>query len=719
MQFEFVREGDLTQALTVGFELGGTASRPGVTGADYAVLGATGVVSNGRGSVVFAAGSNKASIRVDPTSDYNIEGNETVSVSLLAGTGYTPAQSGGSLATVTIVNDDYAPGTRPTYALEPMALTANEGSTVSYIINTTNVAAGTQLKYALTGITQADLVAGGTLTGQVTVGANGKAQLNVQLANDELTESRAEVLSASFNTLTSATPVLRAAGVVINDSSKAPEVSVQLLGTGTVSEDGGQTLIYEVSRSSANAALRVGYSLSGTASALTDYTKSITTTVIEFAAGETTKQLIVSPRTDTTIENNESVTLTLSSGTGYSLKSGQSAATGMISNDDYLPVYRIEALPTMVEEGQTVRYVLDTDHVATGTVVSYTLSGVSVADLMGAGGVAPSLTGTVVVGADGKAILDVMLKADELTEAVPETLRASFKVGTSVVATAAGVGIEDTSQNVEVNVNRLGASSVYENDSSQVVFEFNRTGEALGALSVGYSLGGTARTGSDFTGSGTSGTVTFAAGSETAQLRLTLTNDQLVEADESLSLTLRTGTGYVLGEYATSELIVKNDDFRGTDRSEQINGDEAVNYLQGLGGVDRLYGRGGDDTLAGGSGKDVLYGGEGADTFYFDLAGRTNTDKIMDFDGSVDKIMLDSQLFAGLDANNDGVVDTSAFSQTGSAVGTQAQILYSASSGKLSYDADGTGAQQAQEFATLTANTSIWHDDILLKPALV
>jgi len=340
-----------------------------------------------------------------------------------------------------------------------------------------------------------------------------------------------------------------------------------------------------------------------------------------------------------------------------------------------------------------------------------------VADLVGEGGVAPSLTGTVVVGADGKAILDVMLKADELTEAVAETLQASFKVGTGVVATAAGVGIEDTSQNVEVNVNRLGASSVYENDSSQVVFEFNRTGEALGALSVGYSLGGTARTGSDFTGSGTSGTVTFAAGSETAQLRLTLTNDQLVEADESLSLTLRTGTGYVLGEYATSELIIKNDDFMGTQKSEQINGDESGNYLQGLGGVDQLYGRGGDDTLDGGSGKDVLYGGAGADTFYFDLTGRTNTDKIMDFDGSVDKIMLDSQLFAGLDANNDGVVDTSAFSQTGSAVGTQAQILYSASTGKLSYDADGTGAQQAQEFATLTANTSIWHDDILLKAA--
>jgi len=489
-----------------------------------------------------------------------------------------------------------------------MALTANEGSTVTYIINTTNVAAGTQLRYTLSGITQPDLAAGDTLTGVVTVGADGKAQLNVQLANDELTESRAEVLSASFNTLTSATPVLRAAGVLVNDSSKTPEVSVQLLGAGTVSEDGGQTLIYEVSRSSANAALRVSYSLSGTASASTDYTKNITSTTIEFAAGETTKQLIVTPRTDTTIENNETVTMTLNSGTGYSLKSGQSAATGTISNDDYAPVYRIEALPAMVEEGQTVRYVLDTDHVATGTVVGYTLSGVSVADLVGAGGVAPSLTGTVVVGPDGKAILDVMLKADELTELAPETLRASFRVGTSVVATAAGVFIEDTSQNVEVNVNRLGASSVYES-GNEVVFEFNRTGEALGALSVGYSLGGTARAGSDFTGSGTSGTVTFAAGSETAQLRLTLTNDQLIEADETLSLTLRTGTGYVLGEYATSDVIIQNDDFIGTDRSEQINGDEAINYLQGLGGADRLYGRGGDDTLEGGAGRDTLYGG--------------------------------------------------------------------------------------------------------------
>ncbi|CAM8643230.1 Na-Ca exchanger/integrin-beta4 [Oxalobacteraceae bacterium] len=718
MQFEFVREGDLTQALIVDFELGGTASRPGLTGADYAVQGTTGVVSNGRGSVVFAAGSNKASIRVDPTSDYNIEGNETVSVSLLAGTGYTPAQSGSS-AMVTIFNDDYAAGTRPTYTLEPMALTANEGSTVAYNINTTNVASGTQLRYTLSGITQPDLAAGGTLTGVVTVGADGKAQLNVQLANDELTETRAEVLVASFSTMASTTSVLRAAGVVINDSSKAPEVSVQLLSAGTVSEDGGQTLVYEVSRSSANAALRVGYSLSGTASASTDYTKNITSTTIEFAAGETTKQLVVTPRSDTTIENNETVTLSLSSGTGYTLKPGQSAATGTISNDDYAPVYRIEAIPATVEEGQAVRYVLDTDHVATGTLVGYTLSGVSVADLVGeAGGAATSLTGTVVVGADGKAVLDVMLKADDLTETLAETLRASFRVGTSVVATAAGVLVEDTSQNVEVNVNRLGASSVYES-GNEVVFEFNRTGEALGALNVGYNLGGTARAGSDFTGSGTSGTVTFAAGSETAQLRLTLTNDQVIEADETLSLTLRTGTGYLLGEYATSDVIIQNDDFRGTDRSEQINGDEAINYLQGLGGADRLYGRGGNDTLEGGVGRDTLYGGGGADTFYFDLMGRSNTDRVMDFESTVDKIMLDSQLFAGLDADNDGVVDTSAFSQTGSAVGTQAQIIYSVGTGKLSYDADGAGIQQAQEFATLMPNMSIWHDDIRLKHALI
>ena len=163
-------------------------------------------------------------------------------------------------------------------------------------------------------------------------------------------------------------------------------------------------------------------------------------------------------------------------------------------------------------------------------------------------------------------------------------------------------------------------------------------------------------------------------------------------------------------------MIIQNDDFIGTNRSEQINGDEAVNYLQGLGGVDRLYGRGGDDTLEGGAGRDTLYGGGGADTFYFDLTGKTNTDKIMDFEGRIDKIMLDSQLFAGLDTNNDGVVDTSAFSVNG-VVGVQAQILYSASTGKLSYVADGTGAQQAQEFATLTLNTSIWRDDIFLKAA--
>ncbi len=75
--------------------------------------------------------------------------------------------------------------------------------------------------------------------------------------------------------------------------------------------------------------LTVNYSVAGTATNGTDYA-SIPTSVI-FAANSATATVIVDPTADTTVESDETVILTLASGTGYTVGT-TTPVTGTITN---------------------------------------------------------------------------------------------------------------------------------------------------------------------------------------------------------------------------------------------------------------------------------------------------------------------------------------------------------------------------------------------------
>ncbi len=105
-----------------------------------------------------------------------------------------------------------------------------------------------------------------------------------------------------------------------------------------------------------------------------------------------------------------------------------------------LPTYTLAASTTSVNEGSSVTFTLTTTNVAAGTVLNYTLSGISAADVVGG-----LLTGSVIVAASGVTTGTVSLVADSLTEGA-ETMVA--RVGSATVttlATAAGVIVNDTS----------------------------------------------------------------------------------------------------------------------------------------------------------------------------------------------------------------------------------------------------------------------------------
>ena len=89
---------------------------------------------------------------------------------------------------------------------------------------------------------------------------------------------------------------------------------------------------------------------------------------------------------------------------------------------------------------------------------------------------------------------------------------------------------------------------------NDVKFILNRTGNTSAALTVNYTLSGSAIDGLDY--SPLTGRVIFAAGSSTALINIAPINDTLAEFNETVILTLGTGTGYNLGAVNTSTVTL-------------------------------------------------------------------------------------------------------------------------------------------------------------------
>jgi Tfp pilus assembly protein PilE len=104
----------------------------------------------------------------------------------------------------------------------------------------------------------------------------------------------------------------------------------------------------------------------------------------------------------------------------------------------------------------------------------------------------------------------------------------------------------------------VSPSSVTEDGTTNLIYTFTRSGVTTNPLTVNYTIGGTATNGTDYTSIPTS--VTFAANSATATVTVDPTADTTVEPDETVILTLATGTGYTVGTTTAATGTINNDD---------------------------------------------------------------------------------------------------------------------------------------------------------------
>ncbi|MFM5890240.1 MAG: beta strand repeat-containing protein, partial [Dolichospermum sp.] len=190
--YTFTRTGATTSALTVNYGITGTANTSDYTGA-----------TPGTGkTITFAAGASTATLTIDPTADTIVESNETVALTLAAGTGYTIGTT--AAVTGTITNDDLLPN---------LNLSANqtivEGNTnpqnVTYTVTLSNASTQTiTVQYATANGTAIAVSDYTSTSGTLTFNPGVTSQvINIPILNDSLNEAN-ETFSLTLNSPTNA-----------------------------------------------------------------------------------------------------------------------------------------------------------------------------------------------------------------------------------------------------------------------------------------------------------------------------------------------------------------------------------------------------------------------------------------------------------------------------------------------------------------------------------
>jgi Ca2+-binding RTX toxin-like protein len=137
-----------------------------------------------------------------------------------------------------------------------------------------------------------------------------------------------------------------------------------------------------------------------------------------------------------------------------------------------------------------------------------------------------------------------------------------------------------------------------------------------------------------------------------------------------------------------------------TPEGNTITGTSGKEKITGTSGNDKIDALGSGDWLIGKDGNDILTGGSGGDVFFFDTKpGAGNVDTITDFSSRDDTIYLENAVFTKLAT---GGLASANFRVGTKALDSNDYIVYNKETGAIYYDADGSGAGAAVQFATLT-----------------
>ncbi|HEX7830206.1 MAG TPA: Calx-beta domain-containing protein, partial [Thermoanaerobaculia bacterium] len=365
---------------------------------------------------------------------------------------------------------------------------------------------------------------------------------------DEIDETFTVTLATPTNADLGAPSV---ATVQITDDDLAPSVSI---GDASINEGnaGSTSLPFNVTLSAASGKpITVDYVTSnGTATAASDYAAIAGT--LTFAPGQTVKSIVAQLVGDTSIETNETFTITLSNPVEVTI--GDGSATGTIVNDDGLPAITIGDVA-----------IVEGDAGTSTALFTVTLSGPTTATVTANWSTA---SGTATAGVDYEAASGIVTFAPgELTKSIAVTINGDALVEdnetfTVDLASPANATLADA-QGGGTIADDDGTPSLSINDPAVVegvgaTFTVTLAPASALPVTVNYATSNlTATATNDYTTA--ANTLTFAAGETTKLITVATSDDAVAEPTEDFAITLSGAAGATLGDAGGIATIIDND----------------------------------------------------------------------------------------------------------------------------------------------------------------
>lgn len=499
---------------------------------------------------------------------------------------------------VTIRVTDSSTGTGTNFQLQPFSLTVSPPPTVSIAVAPASVSedGATNLTYTVTrslnlaSPTTVNITTSGTATSgsdyaggvaTVVIPANAStATITIDPTVDGAVEPDETVtLIVAAGTGYTAGAPSSATGTILNDDVPTATISVSPT---SVAEDGAPNLVYTVTLNQASfSALSLGYTIGGTATNGIDYATIASPLVIP--AGNTTGTITVNPTADATIETNETVTLTLNAGAGYTVGAPNSA-TGTILNDD-LPNLAINDVTANEGNSGITNFTFTASLSAPAGPggVTFDIATANGTSTAGVDYVANALTGQIIPAGSSTYTFTVLANGDTLNEASETFFVNITNVVNAVVVDGQGIGtIVNDDPLPSLSINDV---TVTEGNAGTINANFTVSLSAASGQSVAMNYAtadGTATQPADYTN--TPGSLIFTPGQTTRTITVPVIGETVPEANETFFVNLSGATNATISDNQGVGTIT-NDDVPVTISPASLpNGAVSTAYSQTLSG---------------------------------------------------------------------------------------------------------------------------------------
>ena len=534
-------------AITLSYSVGGGATE----GDDFTITGS--------GSISVNANRSSVTIPVAIADDSVDEGGETVILTLTNGSGYTLGSP--NAHTLTITDNDNPPLATPVVSIAG-GDAVTEGGSATFTL-TASPAPSSSVTVNV-GVTQTGSFVSSGQTGarMVTIGASGRATFTVGTMNDDTDEADGSV-TATVNAGTGYMPHAAdaSASVAVNDDDGTTPVASFAAASSSASEsDGTHNVTVDLSPAP-QSAITLSYSVGGGATEGDDFAITGSGSV-SVNANRSSVTIPVAIADDSADEGGETVILTLTNGSGYTLGSPNAHTLTITDNDNpplATPVVSI-AGGDAVTEGGSATFTLTASPAPSSSVT------VNVGVTQTGSFVSSGQTGArmVTIGASGRATFTVGTMNDDTDEA-DGSVTATVNAGTGYMPHAAdasaSVAVNDDDGTTPVASFAAASSSASESDGTHNV-TVDLSPAPQSAITLSYSVGGGATEGDDFTITG-SGSISVNANRSSVTIPVAIADDSVDEGGETVILTLTNGSGYTLGAAAVHTLIIRDDDTAG------------------------------------------------------------------------------------------------------------------------------------------------------------